>query len=224
MEAAAQKELDSFYGPDGPVAAKVVMVGDPAIEITRFASANNVDLIMMATHGYGKFRNLLLGSVASKVLHDASCAVWTAAHAEDPDLSKHLPCKNIMAAVDIAPGGVDLIRHYAKLAEDLGAKTWLVHALPDASADLRYGLDPQFRTYIADSSRRQLAKMQSEAGTDFEVCLAEGPVSKVVCAAAAHHDADLVLLGRDTLKSSFGQLRTNSYAIIRDSPCPVLSV
>ncbi len=224
MEAAAEKELDAFFGPDGPVAKAVVLVGDPAVEITKFAVANQVDLIMMATHGYGKFRNLLLGSVAAKVLHDAGCAVWTAAHAESSDLSKHMRLKSIMAAVDVTPAGVDLIRHYAKLAADFGAKLRLVHALPDASADLRYGLDPQFRNFVADSSRRELARMQAEAGTNFEVCIAEGSISKVVCAAALHHDADLVLLGRDTLKSSFGQLRTNSYAIIRDSPCPVLSV
>jgi len=223
MERAAQAELNSGY-KDFPAADKVVSVGDPAAEITQFASANDVDLIMMATHGYGKFRNLLLGSVASKVLHDATCAVWTAAHTENPDLRKHMECKSIMAAVDVAPECVDLIRQYAKLAKSFEAKLRLAHALPDGSADQRYGLDPQFRMFIAKSSREQLAAMQVQAGTDFEVCMAEGSVSKVVRDAALHHEADLVLLGRNTLRAPFGQLRTNAYSIIRDSPCPVLSV
>ncbi len=32
----------------------------------------------MPTHGYDRFRGMLLGSVVSKVLHDVDCAVWTA--------------------------------------------------------------------------------------------------------------------------------------------------
>jgi nucleotide-binding universal stress UspA family protein len=48
--------------------------GDPATYITAQAEKNDVDLIMMATHGYGTFRSLLLGSVAAKVLHDAKLA------------------------------------------------------------------------------------------------------------------------------------------------------
>jgi nucleotide-binding universal stress UspA family protein len=49
--------------------------GDPALRIVAFASTNQVDLIMMPTHGLGIFRRLLVGSVTSKVLHDATCPV-----------------------------------------------------------------------------------------------------------------------------------------------------
>jgi hypothetical protein len=42
--------------------------------------------------------------------------------------------------------------------------------------------------------------------------------------AAEHHEADLVIIGRGKLLSTFGRLRTHAYAIIRDSPCPVLSL
>jgi len=223
MEAAALKELRTFLD-ESLVTGTVASVGDPAVEISRYAAANHVDLIMMPTHGYGKFRNLLLGSVTAKVLHDARCAVWTAAHTEDPAVTKHLELKNIMAAIDLSDGSVDLIRHYAELANDFEATLRLVHALPDSGADVRYGLDPQFRLFVAETTRKRIAEMQAQAGTSFDVCLEEGSVSKVVCAAALHHEADLVFLGRDTIRGPFGQLRTNAYSIIRDSPCPVLSV
>src|SRR5207245_2957797 len=61
-------------------AGAIVSLGDPAAEITHYAEKNQVDLIMMPTHGYGRFRNMLLGSVTAKVLHDAHCPIWTAAH------------------------------------------------------------------------------------------------------------------------------------------------
>jgi hypothetical protein len=38
------------------------------------------------------------------------------------------------------------------------------------------------------------------------------------------HSADLVLVGRGKIQKHFGRLRSNAYAIVRDAPCPVISV
>lgn len=43
-------------------------VGEPADEIVRRADAGAFDLIVMGTHGHTALANLVLGSVASKVL------------------------------------------------------------------------------------------------------------------------------------------------------------
>src|SRR5205085_1059021 len=56
---------------------RLVAEGEAAWHITQWASENDVDLIAMGTHAYGKSRGLLLGSVTAKVLHDVSCPVWT---------------------------------------------------------------------------------------------------------------------------------------------------
>ena len=224
LEESARKELTAFFSPANEVSDRVVKPGDPATDITQFADQNDVDLIMMPTHGYGKFRGLLLGSVTAKVLHDARSNVWTATHTENPDLSKHLECKNIMAAIDLTESAVPLIHRYADVARDFNAKLRLVHAVPGASAETRYDLDQDFRSFLLQSARREIARLQTEAGTNFEVCMEGGTVSRIVREAALHHDADLILMGRGSLQETFGRLRTNAYAIIRDAPCPVLSV
>jgi len=59
---------------------RLAVLGDPAHAIIDFVSAHRVDLVMMATHGYSSFRQLLLGSVTAKVLHDVHVPVWTARH------------------------------------------------------------------------------------------------------------------------------------------------
>jgi len=222
MQRAAKNELHTVFEDD--LAEKVVTVGDPALEITHFADQNQIDLIMMPTHGYGKFRSLLLGSVTAKVLHDAACPVWTATHTDDPELAKHRECKSIMAAIELTPETIPLIRRYKDLACDFNAKLRLVHAVPSASADAIYGLDDDFRRFLFQSPRQEIARMQIEAGTDFEVCMEGGAVSRIVREAALHHDADMVVIGRGTLHETFGQLRSNAYAIIRDAPCPVLTI
>jgi nucleotide-binding universal stress UspA family protein len=38
------------------------------------------------------------------------------------------------------------------------------------------------------------------------------------------YSADLVVIGRSCGNGVVGRLRTNSYAIIRECPCPVISV
>ena len=49
--------------------------GDAAAEIGRMATAENADLIVLATHGWTGWRHLVFGSVAEKILREASCAV-----------------------------------------------------------------------------------------------------------------------------------------------------
>ena len=50
-------------------------VGVPAEEIVRLAAEESIDLIVMGTHGWGGFRNMVLGSVAHSVLRTAGCPV-----------------------------------------------------------------------------------------------------------------------------------------------------
>jgi nucleotide-binding universal stress UspA family protein len=59
----------------------VVLSGNPATEIVRFANAENVDLIVMGTHGRGLVGHVVMGSVAEKVVRTAPCPVLTVRNA-----------------------------------------------------------------------------------------------------------------------------------------------
>jgi nucleotide-binding universal stress UspA family protein len=73
-------------------------------------------------------------------------------------------------------------------------------------------------------AREKLAKLQSEAGTNLETVLEGGDVSAAVRKAADENRADLVIIGRGVMQEAFGRMRTNVYSIIRESPCPVISI
>jgi nucleotide-binding universal stress UspA family protein len=53
----------------------VKKVGDPAHEIVSYASAGGADLVVMGTHGYTALTNLVMGSVATKVLASSNVPV-----------------------------------------------------------------------------------------------------------------------------------------------------
>jgi nucleotide-binding universal stress UspA family protein len=53
-----------------------VVVGHPAEEILHYSDKNNIDLILMATHGLSGVRRWMFGSVADKVLRASKVPVW----------------------------------------------------------------------------------------------------------------------------------------------------
>lgn len=54
-----------------------LIIGDPATEIVRLADEENVDYIVMGTHGRTGLSRLLMGSVAEAVVRRATCPVLT---------------------------------------------------------------------------------------------------------------------------------------------------
>src|SRR5476649_455332 len=114
-------------GLAGLAVERVADCGDPAMRAVCFAESHGVDLIMMPTHGLGLFRSLLVGSVTSKVLHDAKCPVWTAAHTET-QRAGGLP-KVILCAIDGTPGTPALLQWAAGFSADCGATLKLLHVV-----------------------------------------------------------------------------------------------
>jgi nucleotide-binding universal stress UspA family protein len=204
-------------------ARRAMLEGDPAQIIGTFAQENGFDLIMMPTHGYGLFRSMLLGSVTAKVLHDAACPVWTGVHMEDaPQASATFA--NVMCAVDLNEKSIPIMQFASGLAREFGAKLWLIHAVPGAEAGPEKYFDADLQAYLEEEARKTIGAMQEKAGVKAQLCLGAGEVSHVVRNSAQHHAADLVVIGRGHATRTLGRLRTNVYSIIRQSPCPVISV
>ena len=59
-----------------------LLAGNPFLEIIRYAKAQNIDLIVMGTHGRGPIAHMLLGSVAEKVVRKSPCPVLTVREAQ----------------------------------------------------------------------------------------------------------------------------------------------
>ncbi len=60
-----------------PIVQTRSLTGAPHIEIVRFARDNDLDLLVMGTHGRTALMHAVLGSVAEKVVRRAPCPVLT---------------------------------------------------------------------------------------------------------------------------------------------------
>jgi len=226
-QAQANQDLNAFLSKElgAERVKRILLEGDPARKIVEYAHAENSDLILMPTHGYGPFRRLLLGSVTSKVLHDADCPVLTAAHTENMAPDKSISLKHVLCAIDLGAHSAQALDWASRFASEFGAKLTLVHVI--TSLDPRtqeYYFAPEWRSYVTDRARADVQHLQANVGTHAEVDLEMGEVAKSVCFVAGDRKADLLVIGRGLAAGVLGRFRTNAYAIIRESPCPVVSV
>ena len=223
----AQRELNSFLESelDDLAVRRVQMEGDPARRIVQFAEEEKPGLIVMSTHGYGPFRRFILGSVTAKVLHDTPFPVWTGVHLEQA-AGAPLQLGSVLCAVDLSPHSRRTLCWAGQLAAEFGARLGLVHAaapLEMTGPDGGY-FAPEWRNVLVQRAEQDMAKLQEELGSHAEVFVHSGEAPKVVRQAAAEFPADVLVIGRSPTGGLAGRLRTNAYAIIRESPCPVVSV
>jgi nucleotide-binding universal stress UspA family protein len=207
-ERRAREQLDAFLAgelPTPPV-TRVVEPGDPAAVIVREAH-ERAGLIVMPTHGYGRFRRFILGSTTAKVLHDADCPVWTGVHLENAPAAS-VPLRRILCAVDLGPQSSKTLAWAASLAAQFAARLTLMHVALGA----------------ADAARREIERLLSFVHAGAEPLIETGDPPATICSAAGRLAADVLVIGRGSAAGVFGRLRANSYSIIRQSPCPVVSV
>jgi nucleotide-binding universal stress UspA family protein len=221
----ASQELDRFLTPEpaGLKVRRIVSEGDPAKTIVTLAHEEGVDMITMPTHGYGPFRRFILGSNTAKVLHDADCPVWTGVHLEQAPALASIPFRSVLCAVDLGPQSFRTLDWAAWLARQFEARLGVVHStagLPDPGDDTEL----RWRTETRDAAGRELSRLLEGVGAEADLSIEAGEPAQVICSAAARAKADVLVIGRGSAAGVFGRLRTNAYAIIRQSPCPVVSV
>src|SRR5579863_1522574 len=221
--AEARKELAPFLADElaGLNTEKIVMEGDPARTIVEYAHNEQVGLIVMPTHGYGPFRRFLLGSVTAKVLHDADCPVLTGVHLEQGPALEAVAPRSIVCAVDLGSQSAKVFDWANQFADEFHAAVTVVHASPLREGHFDEAFDPAWRISLEQRIRERVDDLLEQARATAQVSIEDGNPADVVRAAAQRFEADLVVIGRSEAGGMFGRLRTNAYAIIRQSPCPV---
>ncbi len=190
---------------------RAVAEGGAAHSIVEYARERGMDLIAMPTRGLSPFRSLLLGSVTQRVLHDAVCPVWTEAHIST-GTPPRADYQSVLCALDLAPASAGVLRWAARMAKEYGARLQIIHGTEEDW--------PEVRRFQEESFQR--VAREAEVNAPFEIV--GGPALRAVIEGIRRHHADLLVIGRGHSQGTFGRLRTNAHALIRQSPCPVLSV
>jgi nucleotide-binding universal stress UspA family protein len=207
------EEITNFFGADLKYLRVEALVkhGEAAHKIVECAAARDADLIMMPTQGLGMYRRLIIGSNVAKVLHDADCPVWTGVHLENAPPLEKVHTERILCAVDLKPPSARVLDWANQLAKEYQAELTLLHVASDPVAP-----DP--------GARQALKELQKTVGSNAELRLGDGDPAKTVAETARQLGADLLVIGRRAESGLLGRLEVTAYSIIRQSPCPVVSV
>ena len=206
----------------------VISWGDPVTEIERMADREQVDLILMPTHGYGPFRRFALGSVTTKVLHDLSFPVFTGAHVEELPESNTNPYEVVVCAIDLGPHSEAVLRWAWGFTQAWEADMIVVHAAPSVDAAPAEGkrVPSDLRQTVNQERTAEIEMLLAKIGASaarIDVDCADAV--RYVTESAEASVADVLVIGRSAEKSGlFGRLRADSAALIRDAPCPVVSI
>ncbi len=193
---------------------RCVDVGDAPHIIIEHAEKMKPVLIMMPTHGYGRFRRFLVGSVTAKVLHDVTCPVWTDVHTQEPSPANGR-IKTILCAVDLDERNVRVIRWASDLASATGAELTVAHVV---SAPETYHGDQSasFCQFLIDTATQRLRTLMEHADVDARTLMEGGKIASTLHRVAESVHADVMVIGRGCLPNALGRLRTHAYSIIRE--------
>jgi nucleotide-binding universal stress UspA family protein len=204
-------------------AESIVEEGEAGSVIHKVLEHQGADLVMMPTRGSGPLRRFLLGSVTAKVLHDVSAAVWTGVGSAIETHAPTVPYKSIVCALDETEEAEVVLRAAAALAKSYQAELALVHVLemPPAVPEMDF---TRYRKDLIDAAHAHLRGLKSRLNLDAPDIVIDAGVASGIHEEVVRRKADLVVVGRGHDQGIVSRVWSRLYSIVRDSPCPVLSI
>lgn len=191
--------------------------------ISEIVKRNQIDLLVLASHGRHGIPRLLLGSVAEDVFRNVSCPVLTVGPDAKLRPDNELQIRNVLLATHFEPNSP--APAYAKwLCNQFQAELMVLHV-----ADERQQSSIPSVASSADLANRMHAVM-SEGGSLWRkpaFLLAYGSPATRILEVARQSKPDLIVLGARHPEPA----RINSHLpwataarVIAEAPCPVLTV
>lgn len=203
--------------------------------LAEIVAENEIDLIVVGTHGRGGLGKLLLGSVAENILRHAPCPVLTvgprvsgraklpALQSKGRDLAPlELELKQIVFATNFAQNSALVAQEAVSLAEEFRARLTLMHVVEDYT---QLGSRPG---PIEDGVRRLQDLIPGNAALQYlpETVLEFGSAAQRILKVAADREADIIVLGARASTEVGGTHLSWSTAhhVIAQAHCPVLTI
>lgn len=197
---------------------------------------NEIDLIVVGTHGRTGLGKLLLGSVAEDILRHAPCPVLTigpkiegraklpAFPAKGRDLAPpELEIRQILYATNFERTSLGVAPVAIAMAEEFQARLALIHVIEDYT---QLGSAPG---PIEDGIRRLQNLVPRTAALQYspETVLEFGEAPKCILKAADERETDLLVLGARAAEELVGATHlpwSTTHQVIAHAKCPVLTV
>jgi nucleotide-binding universal stress UspA family protein len=141
-----------------------VMVGYPAEEILRYTDTNDIDLILMATHGRSGISRWVMGSVADRVLRSSRIPVLLVRAGIPQDIANNEWPDTMLVPLDSSGLAELVLPHVVALAKQPNAKTVKITLLMACEPlSIPAFAPPEFLANWGDMAAKQMAKSRNSA-------------------------------------------------------------
>jgi nucleotide-binding universal stress UspA family protein len=216
------ENLREYAADDAVVDCRVVR-GSPAGALIAAAGDSGADMILTGSHGVGRVRGALLGSVSSQVLGHARCSVMVFREHERSAPAAH--ARAVVVGIDGSASSRHALELGQALAAPLGAALLLVHAydprVPFVSVPteaMREAVRRHAVTVLHEARQTVAAPLEV-----IEEAVVEGRAREALVAACERHAPALLVVGSRGL-GGFTELLLGSTSrwVVNHAPCPVL--
>ena len=231
----ANVQLEELAGDQPVTWEPLISVGKPADEISRAVEEQNIDLVITATRGRSGFKRLILGSVTERLMRTLTCpllVVRSPEHEFVTPAEQKFQLKKILVGCDFSPDSGRAFDHGLSLAQEFQAELHLAHVVEPpvqpnllveetfVSGEIHEDYNNQLIQKLKDMVPREAANWCTP-----QTSIMEGQPYDELVKYADTRDIDMIVLGvrgQGMVKTLF--LGSTTDRVIRNSPCPVLSV
>jgi nucleotide-binding universal stress UspA family protein len=201
----------------------ILLEGDPKDVIPELADKHQPSIIVLGTHGGGRFERGIIGSTAEKILRSTRWPALTVGPKVQAVSSKTLPFERILFATDFTPAAANAATYAVTLAEVFGAKIDVLNVIQDESIEHpdRFA-DLQSRFFDALD---RLVPEQAKEFCDPRTYVAVGTALDRILEHIRERSIDLLVLGIRKSSHLGMEMRTSrAFQIIVEAECPVLTI
>ncbi len=231
----ANVQLEELAGDQPVTWEPLISVGKPADEISRAVEEHNIDLVITATRGRSGFKRLILGSVTERLMRTLTCPLLVVRSPENEfatPVEQKFQLKKILVGCDFSPDSGRAFDHGLSLAQEFQAELHLAHVIeppvqPNLLIEETYVSGEIHEDYTNQLIQKLKDMVPGEAANwcTPQTSIMEGQPFDELIKYADTRDIDMIVLGvrgHGLVKTLF--LGSTTDRVIRDSPCPVLSV
>jgi nucleotide-binding universal stress UspA family protein len=200
---------------EGFRARTISLTGALYDELLSAVRQNEVDLIVLGTHGRKGYERLLLGSDAEAVLRQAGCPVLLVGPAAPGLHDKMWHLREVICATTLDPSSAHVAAFAQKLAAQHGADLVLFHAQDPDSPDPDWvSFEEAFHHYVPEGF-----------GSCLRTRLASTAPGTSIVDFAKQRGCDLIVMGAHPASSMATHLSPGTAAkVLIEAPCPVMTV
>lgn len=205
----------------------ITRTGDPAEVILGIEQEQNVDLIVLGTHGRKGFQRVLHGSVAETVIRCSHCPVLTLRSAPDAKPPASQSGQKVLVPIDFSVHSLAALDLASTLAQAIQAEITILHVDDSNHTPIRVSADgaPLLDTERMNQWNQLKGFVPRSSGIRYEHKILPGPATKTIPQFANQSRYDYVVLGTHG-RTGIGRALMGSVTeqVTRNSNCPVVAV